>query len=201
MVYKINLKILLLFMFFMSCSKKNSEIVIETLEEMYQNKKTLNEFCDEKLYYFHIAGYQEEKEIFKKIRLIKINDDEWQGEYTNNDKIQKVIFKNGKFYNLKNKEIKELKEFKFYFQEDKIKREELKVLSEVDINLSGFPSLYAKYNDKDSIVNYLKKFTINSYKDGYIIIFGENRGEKMNRISIEIGNKTSILETCGIDGL
>lgn len=187
----------LLLLILVSCKPKNSQIVIEALEKMYQNRQNIEEFCKENQYSLLISYFKNDKKYNKKISLSKIGNRIWEGEYQVNEKIKKIKYKNGIFYDLENKKIKELENFKLFFQTDTIKKNEIKILSEVDKKDSMFPALFAEYKDKNSISNYISQFGI---KENFekIKIYSQNRGETMGEIEfIDSKSKTKIVETCG----
>lgn len=187
----------LLLLILVSCKPKNSQIVIEALEKMYQNKQNIEEFCEENQYSLFIRYFKNNKGYNKKISLLKIDNGVWEGKYQVNKKITKIRYKNGIFYDLENKKIKELENFKLFFQTDTIKKNEIKILSEVDEKDSMFPALFAEYKDKNSISNYISQFGI---KENFekIKIYSQNRGETMGEIEfIDFKSKTKIVETCG----
>ncbi|WP_374140745.1 hypothetical protein [Leptotrichia hongkongensis] len=187
----------LLLLILMSCKPKNSQIVIEALEKMYQNRQNIEEFCEENRYSLLISYFKNDKKYNKKISLSKIGNRIWEGEYQVNEKITKIKYKNGIFYDLENKKIKELENFKLFFQTDTIKKNEIKILSEVEKKDSMFPALFAEYKDKNSISNYVNQFGV---KENFekIKIYSQNRGETMGEIEfIDSKSKTKIVETCG----
>ena len=187
----------LLLLILVSCKPKNSQIVIEALEKMYQNRQNIEEFCEENRYSLLISYFKNDKKYNKKISLSKIGNRIWEGEYQVNEKITKIKYKNGIFYDLENKKIKELENFKLFFQTDTIKKNEIKILSEVEKKDSMFPALFAEYKDKNSISNYVNQFGV---KENFekIKIYSQNRGETMGEIEfIDSKSKTKIVETCG----
>ena len=184
----------LLLLILVSCKPKNSQIVIEALEKMYQNKQNIEEFCEENRYSLLISYFKNNKKYSKKISLSKIGNGIWEGEYQVNEKITKIKYKNGIFYDLENKKIKELENFKLFFQTDTIKKNEI---NEVDKKDSMFSALFAEYKDKNSISNYISQFEI---KENFekIKIYSQNRGGTMGEIEfIDSKSKTKIVETCG----
>ena len=192
---KITISLLLLIL--VSCKPKNSQIVIEALEKMYQNRQNIEEFCEENQYSLLIRYFKNNKGYNKKISLSKIGNSIWEGKYQVNEEIIKIRYVNGIFYDLENKKIKELENFKLFFQTDTIKKNEIKILSEVDKKDSMFPALFAEYKDKNSISNYISQFGI---KENFekIKIYSQNRGETMGEIEfIDSKSKTKIVETCG----
>ena len=189
--------IILLLLILMSCKPKNSQIVVEALGKMYQNRQNIEEFCEENQYSLLIRYFKNNKGYNKKISLLKIDNGVWEGKYQVNKKITKIRYKNGIFYDLENKKIKELENFKLFFQTDTIKKNEIKILSEVDKKDSMFPALFAEYKDKNSISNYVSQFGV---KENFekIIIYSQNRGGTMGEIEfIDSKSKTKIVETCG----
>lgn len=187
----------LLLLILVSCKPKNSQIVIEALEKMYQNRQNIEEFCEENQYSLFIRYFKNNKGYNKKISLSKIGNSIWEGKYQVNEEIIKIRYVNGIFYDLENKKIKELENFKLFFQTDTIKKNEIKILSEVDKKDSMFPALFAEYKDKNSISNYISQFGI---KENFekIKIYSQNRGETMGEIEfIDSKSKTKIVETCG----
>ena len=48
----------LLLLILMSCKPKNSQIVIEALEKMYQNRQNIEEFCEENRYSLLISYFK-----------------------------------------------------------------------------------------------------------------------------------------------
>ena len=187
----------LLLLILVSCKPKNSQIVIEALEKMYQNKQNIEEFCEENRYSLLISYFKNNKKYSKKISLSKIGNGIWEGEYQVNEKITKIKYKNGIFYDLENKKIKELENFKLFFQTNTIKKNEIKILSEVDKKDSMFPALFAEYKDKNSISNYVSQFGV---KENFerIEIYSQNRGATMGEIEfIDSKLKIKIVETCG----
>lgn len=187
----------LLLLVLVSCKQKNSEIVIKALEKMYQNKQNIEEFCEENQYSLLINYFKNDKKYNKKISLSKIDNGIWEGEYQVNEKIIKIKYKNGIFYDLENKKIDELENFKLFFQTDTIKKNEIKILSEVDKKDSMFPALFAEYKDKNSISNYVSQFGV---KENFerIEIYSQNRGGTMGEIEfIDSKLKIRIVETCG----
>lgn len=187
----------LLLLILVSCKPKNSQIVIEALEKMYQNRQNIEKFCEENQYSLLIRYFKNNKGYNKKISLSKIDNGIWGGEYQVNEKITKIKYKNGIFYDLENKKIKELENFKLFFQTDTIKKNEIKILSEVEKKDSMFPALFAEYKDKNSISNYVSQFGV---KENFekIKIYSQNRGETMGEIEfIDSKSKTKIVETCG----
>ena len=192
---KITISLLLLIL--VSCKPKNYQIVIEALEKMHQNKQNIEEFCKENQYSLLISYFKNDKKYNKKISLSKIGNGIWEGEYQVNEKITKIKYKNGIFYDLENKKIKEVENFKLFFQTDTIKKNEIKILSEVDKKDSMFPALFAEYKDKNSISNYISQFGI---KENFekIKIYSQNRGGTMVEIEfIDSKLKIKIVETCG----
>ena len=186
----------LLLLILVSCKPKNSQIVVEALEKMYQNKQNIEEFCEENQYSLFIRYFKNNKGYNKKISLSKIGNSIWEGKYQVNEEIIKIRYVNGIFYDLENKKIKELENFKLFFQTDTIKKNEIKILSEVDKKDSMFPALFAEYKDKNSISNYISQFGI---KENFekIKIYSQNRGETMGEIEfIDSKSKTKIVETC-----
>lgn len=173
----------LLLLILVSCKPKNSQIVIEALEKMYQNKQNIEEFCEENRYSLLISYFKNNKKYSKKISLSKIGNGIWEGEYQVNEKITKIKYKNGIFYDLENKKIKELENFKLFFQTNTIKKNEIKILSEVDKKDSMFSALFAEYKDKNSISNYISQFEI---KENFekIKIYSQNRGGTMGRLNL-----------------
>ena len=189
---KITISLLLLIL--VSCKPKNSQIVIEALEKMYQNRQNIEEFCEENQYSLLIRYFKNNKGYNKKISLSKIGNSIWEGKYQVNEEITKIKYKNGIFYDLENKKIKELENFKLFFQTDTIKKNEI---NEVDKKDSMFPALFAEYKDKNSISNYISQFGI---KENFekIKIYSQNRGGTMGEIEfIDSKSKTKIVETCG----
>ena len=187
----------LLLLILVSCKPKNSQIVVEALGKMYQNKQNIEEFCKENQYSLFIRYFKNNKGYNKKISLLKIDNGVWEGKYQVNKKITKIRYKNGIFYDLENKKIKELENFKLFFQTDTIKKNEIKILSEVDKKDSMFPALFAEYKDKNSISNYVSQFGV---KENFekIKIYSQNRGGTMVEIEfIDSKSKTKIVETCG----
>ena len=187
----------LLLLILVSCKPKNSQIVVEALGKMYQNKQNIEEFCKENQYSLLISYFKNDKKYNKKISLSKIGNGIWEGKYQVNKKITKIRYKNGIFYDLENKKIKELENFKLFFQTDTIKKNEIKILSEVEKKDSMFPALFAEYKDKNSISNYISQFGI---KENFekIKIYSQNRGGTMGEIEfIDSKSKTKIVETCG----
>ena len=187
----------LLLLILVSCKQKNSEIVIKALEKMYQNKQNIEEFCEENQYSLLINYFKNDKKYNKKISLSKIDNGIWEGEYQVNEKIIKIKYKNGIFYDLENKKINELENFKLFFQTDTIKKNEIKILSEVDKKDSMFPALFAEYKDRNSISNYVSQF---GAKENFerIEIYSQNRGGTMGEIEfIDSKLKIRIVETCG----
>ena len=187
----------LLLLILVSCKPKNSQIVIEALEKMYQNRQNIEEFCEENQYSLFIRYFKNNKGYNKKISLSKIGNSIWEGKYQVNEEIIKIRYVNGIFYDLENKKIKELENFKLFFQTDTIKKNEIKILSEVDKKDSMFSALFAEYKDKNSISNYISQFGI---KENFekIKIYSQNRGETMGEIEfIDSKSKTKIVETCG----
>ena len=176
---KITISLLLLIL--VSCKPKNSQIVIEALEKMYQNKQNIEEFCEENQYSLLIRYFKNSKGYNKKISLSKIGNSIWEGKYQVNEEIIKIRYVNGIFCDLENKKIKELENFKLFFQTDTIKKNEIKILSEVDKKDSMFPALFAEYKDKNSISNYISQFGI---KENFekIKIYSQNRGGTMGEI-------------------
>ena len=164
----------LLLLILVSCKPKNSQIVIEALEKMYQNRQNIEEFCEENQYSLLIRYFKNNKGYNKKISLSKIGNRIWEGKYQVNEKIIKIRYVNGIFYDLENKKIKELENFKLFFQTDTIKKNEIKILSEVDKKDSMFSALFAEYKDKNSISNYISQFGI---KENFekIKIYSQNR--------------------------
>ena len=191
---KITISLLLLIL--VSCKPKNSQIVVEALEKMYQNKQNIEEFCEENQYSLLIRYFKNNKGYNKRISLSKIGNSIWEGEYQVNEKITKIKYKNGIFYDLENKK-KELKNFKLFFQTDTIKKNKINILSEVEKKDSMFPALFAEYKDKNSISSYISQFGI---KENFekIKIYSQNRGGTMGEIEfIDSKLKTKIVETCG----
>ena len=191
---KITISLLLLIL--VSCKPKNSQIVVEALEKMYQNKQNIEEFCEENQYSLLIRYFKNNKGYNKRISLSKIGNSIWEGEYQVNEKITKIKYKNGIFYDLENKK-KELKNFKLFFQTDTIKKNKINILSEVEKKDSMFPALFAEYKDKNSISSYISQFGI---KENFekIKIYSQNRGGTMGEIEfIDSKSKTKIVETCG----
>ena len=189
---KITISLLLLIL--VSCKPKNSQIVIEALEKMYQNRQNIEEFCEENQYSLLIRYFKNNKGYNKKISLSKIGNSIWEGKYQVNEEIIKIRYVNGIFYDLENKKIKELENFKLFFQTDTIKKNEI---NEVDKKDSMFPALFAEYKDKNSISNYISQFGI---KENFekIKIYSQNRGGTMGEIEfIDSKSKTKIVETCG----
>ena len=87
----------LLLLILVSCKPKNSQIVIEALEKMYQNRQNIEEFCEENQYSLLIRYFKNNKGYNKKISLSKIGNGIWEGEYQVNEKITKIKYKNGIF--------------------------------------------------------------------------------------------------------
>ena len=192
---KITISLLLLIL--VSCKPKNSQIVIEALEKMYQNKQNIEEFCEENQYSLLINYFKNDKKYNKKISLSKIDNGIWEGEYQVNEKIIKIKYKNGIFYDLENKKIKELENFKLFFQTDTIKKNEINILSKVEKKDSMFPALFAEYKDKNSMSSYVSQFGV---KENFerIEIYSQNRGGTMGEIEfIDSKLKIKIVETCG----
>ena len=186
----------LLLLILVSCKPKNSQIVVEALEKMYQSRQNIEEFCEENQYSLLIRYFKNNKGYNKKISLSKIGNSIWEGEYQVNEKITKIKYKNGIFYDLENKK-KELENFKLFFQTDTIKKNEINILSEVEKKDSMFPALFAEYKDKNSISSYISQFGI---KENFekIKIYSQNRGGTMGEIEfIDSKSKTKIVETCG----
>ena len=143
-----------------------------------------------------IRYFKNNKGYNKRISLSKIGNSIWEGEYQVNEKITKIKYKNGIFYDLENKK-KELKNFKLFFQTDTIKKNKINILSEVEKKDSMFPALFAEYKDKNSISSYISQFGI---KENFekIKIYSQNRGGTMGEIEfIDSKLKTKIVETCG----
>ena len=87
----------LLLLILVSCKPKNSQIVIEALEKMYQNRQNIEEFCEENQYSLFIRYFKNNKGYNKKISLLKIDNGVWEGKYQVNKKITKIRYKNGIF--------------------------------------------------------------------------------------------------------
>ena len=103
---------LLLIYFIYSEIKTSNEIkkVQKNIVKLYEKNK-LDDFC-EKDYRLEIR-----KNGFLMKLILEKKDNFWAGKYKLNDEILDVTYKDGKFY-YKNteREIVELKDFKFYFQ-------------------------------------------------------------------------------------
>jgi hypothetical protein len=144
-----------------------------------------------------IRYFKNNKGYNKKISLSKIGNSIWEGKYQVNEEIIKIRYVNEIFYDLENKKIKELENFKLFFQTDTIKKNEINILGEVEKKDSMFPALFAEYKDKNSISSYISQFGI---KENFekIKIYSQNRGGTMGEIEfIDSKSKTKIVETCG----
>ena len=96
----------LLLLILVSCKPKNSQIVVEALEKMYQSRQNIEEFCEENQYSLLISYFKNNKKYSKKISLSKIGNGIWEGEYQVNEEIIKIRYVNGIFYDFENKRIR-----------------------------------------------------------------------------------------------
>ena len=110
----------------------------ENIEKLYKKNK-LDEFC-EKDYRLEIR-----KNNFLMKLILEKKNNVWEGKYKLNDKIFDIVYRNDKFY-YKNteREISELKDFKFYFQYGKIDKEKLKDMHFFNAFLAPKDSFYYK---------------------------------------------------------
>ena len=188
--------ILILVILSVSCRKKekHSEIVRKALEKIYGNKgNNIEDICADEyeLFYSYMKG---NNEYDKTIELKKVSSDLWEGITTSdindkNYKEEKIYYKAGKYYDsVTNKERKDLREVRPYFQNDIFKYEEFEVIHDLDDFSDGSPdySLYAKYNDKTSFNSYFNEADIKDRNEDIIVYANYNDGKDEYKKKIEL---------------
>lgn len=180
---------LLLIYFIYNEMKISNEIakIEENIEKIYKKNK-LDDFC-EKDYRLEI----DENNFLMKLILEK-KDNVWKGRYKLNDEIFDIVYRNDKFY-YKNteKEISELKDFKFYFQYGKIDKEKLKDMHFFNAFLAPKDSFYYK----DGIIGkYIerKKVNFDSKETEYI---AEDTSTIYIRYDVNDGKSSVVIEEIG----
>ena len=159
----------------------------ENIEKLYKKNK-LDEFC-EKDYRLEIR-----KNNFLMKLILEKKDNVWKGRYKLNDKIFDIVYRNDKFY-YKNteREISELKDFKFYFQYGKIDKEKLKDMHFFNAFLAPKDSFYYK----DGIIGkYIerKKVNFDSKETEYI---AEDTSTIYIRYDVNDGKSSVVIEEIG----
>ena len=159
----------------------------ENIEKLYKKNK-LDEFC-EKDYRLEIR-----KNNFLMKLILEKKNNVWEGKYKLNDKIFDIVYRNDKFY-YKNteREISELKDFKFYFQYGKIDKEKLKDMHFFNAFLAPKDSFYYK----DGIIGkYIerKKVNFDSKETEYI---AEDTSTIYIRYDVNDGKSSVVIEEMG----
>ena len=159
----------------------------ENTEKLYKKNK-LDEFC-EKDYRLEIR-----KNNFLMKLILEKKNNVWEGKYKLNDKIFDIVYRNDKFY-YKNteREISELKDFKFYFQYGKIDKEKLKDMHFFNAFLAPKDSFYYK----DGIIGkYIerKKVNFDSKETEYI---AEDTSTIYIRYDVNDGKSSVVIEEIG----
>ena len=159
----------------------------ENIEKLYKKNK-LDEFC-EKDYRLEIR-----KNNFLMKLILEKKNNVWEGKYKLNDKIFDIVYRNDKFY-YKNteREISELKDFKFYFQYGKIDKEKLKDMHFFNAFLAPKDSFYYK----DGIIGkYIerKKVNFDSKETEYI---AEDTSTIYIRYDVNDGKSSVVIEEIG----
>ena len=180
---------LLLIYFIYNEMKISNEIakIEENIEKLYKKNK-LDEFC-EKDYRLEIR-----KNNFLMKLILEKKNNVWEGKYKLNDKIFDIVYRNDKFY-YKNteREISELKDFKFYFQYGKIDKEKLKDMHFFNAFLAPKDSFYYK----DGIIGkYIerKKVNFDSKETEYI---AEDTSTIYIRYDVNDGKSSVVIEETG----
>ena len=174
--------------------KISNEIVKieENIVKLYKKNK-LDEFC-EKDYRLEIR-----KNNFLMKLILEKKDNVWKGRYKLNDEIFDIVYRNDKFY-YKNteKEISELKDFKFYFQYGKIDKEKLKDMHFFNAFLAPKDSFYYKDGINGKYIERKKMDFDNEEKEyASTIYIRYDVTEGKNSVVIEeIGE--NIREECGL---
>ena len=179
----------LLIYFIYNEMKISNEIakIEENIEKLYKKNK-LDEFC-EKDYRLEIR-----KNNFLMKLILEKKNNVWEGKYKLNDKIFDIVYRNDKFY-YKNteREISELKDFKFYFQYGKIDKEKLKDMHFFNAFLAPKDSFYYK----DGIIGkYIerKKVNFDSKETEYI---AEDTSTIYIRYDVNDGKSSVVIEEIG----
>ena len=159
----------------------------ENIEKLYKKNK-LDDFC-EKDYRLEIR-----KNNFLMKLILEKKNNVWEGKYKLNDKIFEIVYRNDKFY-YKNteREISELKDFKFYFQYGKIDKEKLKDMHFFNAFLAPKDSFYYK----DGIIGkYIerKKVNFDSKETEYI---AEDTSTIYIRYDVNDGKSSVVIEEIG----
>ena len=159
----------------------------ENIEKLYKKNK-LDDFC-EKDYRLEIR-----KNNFLMKLILEKKNNVWEGKYKLNDKIFDIVYRNDKFY-YKNteREISELKDFKFYFQYGKIDKEKLKDMHFFNAFLAPKDSFYYK----DGIIGkYIerKKVNFDSKETEYI---AEDTSTIYIRYDVNDGKSSVVIEEIG----
>ena len=159
----------------------------ENIEKLYKKNK-LDDFC-EKDYRLEIR-----KNNFLMKLILEKKDNVWEGRYKLNDEIFDIVYRNDKFY-YKNteREISELKDFKFYFQYGKIDKEKLKDMHFFNAFLAPKDSFYYK----DGIIGkYIerKKVNFDSKETEYI---AEDTSTIYIRYDVNDGKSSVVIEEIG----
>lgn len=201
--------ILMLVILSVSCRKKekHSEIVRKALEKIYGNKgNNIEDMCADE--YLISYSYKKNNDKYhKSIQLKKVSSDLWEGITTSdindkNYKEEKIYYKAGKYYDsATNKERKDLREVRPYFQNDIFKYEEFEVLDNLDDFSDGSPdySLYAKYNDKTSFNSYFNEADMKDRNEDIIISanYNDGKGGYKKKIEFWLERKNEkMIESC-----
>lgn len=179
----------LLIYFIYNDIKISNEIakIEENIVKLYKKNK-LDDFC-EKDYRLEI----DESNFLMKL-ILKKKDNVWEGRYKLNDKIFDIIYRNDKFY-YKNteREISELKDFKFYFQYGKIDKEKLKDMHFFNAFLAPKDSFYYKDGITGKYIE-RKKVNFDSKETEYI---AEDTSTIYIRYDVNDGKSSVVIEETG----